>query len=170
MFSYEARWPRNWIFRIRSAGELYKNGCRGSGPSSQNQPTYTKPTDSSNGSSQAMGSLPYPSSLEKLDCRPTYNLHGEWNRKSEWCQVAAQQLPYENEHSLPHHYVEKALDEGGLYHNFQGRATLLDGISLPTPLRPEVRLLLREKEATFDYLFWAMRTVRADYGLSIICL
>lgn len=41
--SYEARWPRNCIFRLRSAGELYKNGCRGSGPSIQNQPTQSRP-------------------------------------------------------------------------------------------------------------------------------
>jgi hypothetical protein len=64
-------------------------------------------------------------------------------------------------------YIKKALDEGyTIVH--QG---LLCWISIPTAsLQPKLRLLFLALEATFAYVFWAMRTVTKDYGMAHICL
>lgn len=63
-------------------------------------------------------------------------------------------------------YVEKALDEGyTIVHK-----GLLCWITIPpAALVPRYQLLIIALEATFAYIFWAMRPCFGDYGIAHIC-
>lgn len=63
--------------------------------------------------------------------------------------------------------VQNALHEGYKI----AHIGLICWISLPpVSLQPTIRVLFIALEAAFSYIFWAMRTVNKDYGMSSICL
>ena len=105
----------------------------------------------------------YLLSLEKPGCGPkvyigsgTDSKYGVKNRFSHYDSGIA--LPF---------LVEKTLKEGyTIVHK-----GLPCWTSIPSAaLQPGIRLLFLALEATFTYIFWAMRTVNKDYGMSHICL
>ena len=73
---------------------------------------------------------------------------------------------YDHEVVLPT-YVEQALNEGyTIVHK-----GLLCWIPIPTAsLRPQTRLLVLALEATFAYMFWAMKSRTRYYGMAHMCL
>jgi hypothetical protein len=75
---------------------------------------------------------------------------------------------YDTETALPKYY-EASLEEG---FTVVHRGLLCWTLSIPPPaIQPTFRLLFLLLEATFSYVFWAMRTPNGkDYGMGHICL
>jgi hypothetical protein len=74
---------------------------------------------------------------------------------------------YDNENGIPRYY-NASLKEG---FTVVSRGLLCWTPSIPPPgIQPVFRLLFLLLEATFSYIFWAMRTPRGnDYGMAHIC-
>jgi hypothetical protein len=74
-------------------------------------------------------------------------------------------LNYRRGDNLPD-LVKKALKEGYKITH----VGLICWIPLPLmSLQPSIRILFVTLEAAFSYIFWAMRTVNMDYGMSSMC-
>jgi hypothetical protein len=100
--------------------------------------------------------------LEKLGCQPQIYI-GIGTSAS---QGVSQRLSsYSNSTLLPQ-YVRKALDDGYIIVH----KGFLCWIPIPSPaLQPSLRVLFVALEATFAYIFWAMRTITRDYGIPHMC-
>lgn len=74
---------------------------------------------------------------------------------------------YNAEWTLPK-YVADTLQEG---FTIVYKGLLCWTPSIPTPgLQPTLRLFFLLLEATFSYVFWAIRTITKDYGMAHLCL
>ncbi|KAH7416943.1 hypothetical protein BKA64DRAFT_283440 [Cadophora sp. MPI-SDFR-AT-0126] len=101
--------------------------------------------------------------LEKAGCRPRlYIGSGTGSRDG----VHSRLVQYDSFKVFPR-YVAKSIDEGfTIVHK-----GLLCWIPIPgVHLQPVIRLLFLVLEATFAFMFWAMKAKLADYGMSHICL
>jgi hypothetical protein len=101
--------------------------------------------------------------LEKPSCRSRIYIGSGTNSIG---GVRSRLKQYDDGLLLPR-YIEYALDEGyTIVHK-----GLLCWIPKPTAAtQPVNRLLFVALEATFAYIFWAMRTRTRDYGMGHICL
>ena len=100
--------------------------------------------------------------LEKPGCRPNIYIGSGTQATS---GVSARLADYTHGKNVPR-YVHKALNDGySIVH--QG---LLCWTQIPPPaLRPVSRAVILALEATFAFVFRAMRPVKQDYGMSHIC-
>jgi hypothetical protein len=100
--------------------------------------------------------------LEKANCRPkiyvgsgTESQYGVSNRFAK----------YDLKNALPR-YIQEALDDG---YTIVHKGLLCWTAIPPASQVPKIRLLFFLLEATFAYIFWAMRTIKRDYGMAHIC-
>ncbi|TVY44360.1 Carbamoyl-phosphate synthase arginine-specific large chain [Lachnellula subtilissima] len=101
--------------------------------------------------------------LEKPDCRPIVYV-GSGTSKSGGVRARFKQ--YDDGFLIPQ-YIQTALDEG---YTIVSKG-LLCWIPSPSAAKvPVNRLLFVALEATFAYMFWAMKAVKGDYGMGHICL
>jgi hypothetical protein len=100
--------------------------------------------------------------LEKDGHRPRIYIGSSTNAKFGLHQRF---LAYEKNWSSPK-YVAESYDEGYTLVN----KSLLCWTPVPHEyLEPTIRLLVLAFEGTFAYIFWAMKAVLSDYGMSHIC-
>lgn len=101
--------------------------------------------------------------LEKDGCRPRLYIGSATNLTG---GVRARLKQYDDGFLIPE-YVQKSLDEGFVIEH----KGLLCWISIPTAsMAPIRRLLFFALEATFSFLFWAMKARLGDYSMGHICL
>jgi hypothetical protein len=101
--------------------------------------------------------------LEKSGCRPRVYIGSGTNTQG---GIQARFHQYDILYQLPK-YVQIAVDEGYII----AHKGLLCWMTMPAPaLQPMLRLLFLALEATFSYVFWAMKTVTKGYGMAHICL
>jgi len=101
--------------------------------------------------------------LEKRKSRPRIYIGSATNAK---ISVPFRWNHYDQGIMLPR-YIQKSIDDDGYRITHKG---LLCWIPLPSAGKvPINRLLFFALEATFAYLFWAMRKSHGDYGMAHIC-
>jgi hypothetical protein len=79
--------------------------------------------------------------------------------------VSARFSEYNRAEALPQ-YVQKALDDG---YTILYRGLLCWTAIPPAALQPKIRILFVAMEAAFSYVFWAMKGLKRDNGMSHIC-
>jgi len=79
--------------------------------------------------------------------------------------VSARFSEYNRAEALPQ-YVQKALDDS---YTIAYRGLLCWTAIPPAALQPKIRILFVAMEAAFFYVFWAVKGLKRDYGMSHIC-
>lgn len=103
--------------------------------------------------------------LEKLGCRPKLYIGSGTSHGGVKTRLG--QYHYENQSMVPNGVRDAMIDGYSITH--QG---LLCRVPMPMPTPssvPLTRLLFIALEATFAYLFWAMKPHREHYGMAHIC-